>query len=268
MPLQGKKSRTILGLACLGAILVSLLTLWPGNAAEFPDIKKRGYLIVAVKDNIRPLGFRDATGNLQGLEIDLARRLAQELLGDSQKVELQPVTNQKRLAAVIDGQVDLAIARITATPVRSRLVSFSLPYYIDGTALVAKVPSPLYPDFVLDRIAVLNRSSTIAVVRYRLPKAKLIGVNSYQEALNILETGGATAFAGDTSVIAGWVQEHPEYNLLPLELSSQPLAAAMPKGKQYRELRQQVNRIISQARIEGWLLERARYWGLPLNVKF
>ena len=265
-----------MGLACLSAILVSLLALWPGNAAEFSDITKRGYLIVAVKDNIRPLGFRSATGKLQGLEIDLARRLAQELLGDSQRVELQPVANQKRLAAVMDGEVDLAIAGLTATPVRSRIVSFSHPYYIDGTALVAKAPLTPYPDFAFDafakhlhrRIAVLNRSSTIAVVRYRLPQANLVGVNSYQEALELLETGGAAAFAADTSVLSGWVQEYPEYDLLPLELSSQPLAVAMPKGKQYQELRQQINRVISQAEIEGWLLERARYWGLPLSFEF
>lgn len=265
-----------MGLACLGAIVVSLLALWPGNAAEFSDITKRGYLIVAVKDNIRPLGFRDSRGKLQGLEIDLAGRLAEELLGDSQKVELRPVANQKRLAAVMDGEVDLAIAGLAATPVRSRVVSFSPPYYMDGTALVAKAPLSSISDLALDalqeplrtRIAVLNRSSTIAVVRYRLPQANLVGVNSYQEALALLETGGAAAFAADTSVIAGWVQEYPEYDMLPLELSSQPLAVAMPKGKQYQEFRQQVNRVISQAGVEGWLLERARYWGLPLSFEF
>ena len=46
-----------------------------------PEIEKRGYLIVAVKDNIRPWGFRDAKGNLQGWEIDLAKHLASDTFG-------------------------------------------------------------------------------------------------------------------------------------------------------------------------------------------
>ena len=99
-------------------------------------IVQRGQLIVAVKDNLHPLGFRDAKGTLQGLEIDIAQRLAQELLGKSGSVVLRPVNNQDRLAVVLNGQVDLTIARVTATSSRSRVVSFSIPYYLDGTALV------------------------------------------------------------------------------------------------------------------------------------
>ncbi|MGL5192033.1 MAG: transporter substrate-binding domain-containing protein, partial [Chroococcales cyanobacterium] len=66
-------------------MLVVAFCLWPwgqvGNAAELAEIQQRGQLIVAVKDNVRPMGFRAGNGNLQGFEIDIARRLAQELLG-------------------------------------------------------------------------------------------------------------------------------------------------------------------------------------------
>ena len=44
------------------------------HSAELDQIKQRGKLIIAVKDNLRPLGFRDASGDLQGLEIDIAKR--------------------------------------------------------------------------------------------------------------------------------------------------------------------------------------------------
>ena len=38
----------------------------PSSAAELKEIQRRGYLTIAVKDNLRPLGFRDAGGKLQG----------------------------------------------------------------------------------------------------------------------------------------------------------------------------------------------------------
>ena len=71
------------------AIALNLYFPVNANGAEWQDIEKRGNLIIGVKDNLRPLGFTDNNGNLQGFEIDIARRLAQELFGDSQAVKLR-----------------------------------------------------------------------------------------------------------------------------------------------------------------------------------
>jgi polar amino acid transport system substrate-binding protein len=75
--------------------LIFWLSFLSGNltasAATMTEIQQRGYLNMAVKDNLRPLGFRDDKGNLQGLEIDLAKRLASDLLGKADAVKLQPV---------------------------------------------------------------------------------------------------------------------------------------------------------------------------------
>ncbi|MFB2975105.1 transporter substrate-binding domain-containing protein [Microseira sp. BLCC-F43] len=234
------------------------------RAAFLQQIQQRGYLIVAVKDNLRPLGFRDETSNLQGLEIDLARRLAAELLGSPDAVRWKPVANRDRLTLVLEGKVDLTIARVTATPMRSRIVSFSIPYYMDGIALVTKDTSvQRLGDVETRTVAVLNGSSTIAKVRYALPKAELVGVNSYQEAWSLLESGSAAAFAADASVLTGWVQAYPQYRLLPTLLSAEPLCVVMPKGVQYDDLRRRVNDAISRWKAEGWLQQRAIYWGLP-----
>jgi len=235
------------------------------SAAELKEIQKRGYITVAVKDNSRPLGFRDATGKLQGLEIDLAKRLAQDLVGNvSGAVRLQSVANRDRLSVVLEGKVDLTIARVTATASRARLVSFSIPYYLDGTALVTKDASlQKLGDVAKEKIAVLTGSSTIATVRYLLPTAQLVGVDSYQQALLLLETGAASVFAADASVLSGWVQEYPQYRLLTTLIGADPLCVVMPKGLQYDHLRRQVNAAIARYSATGWLQQRAAYWGLP-----
>ncbi|MEA5505826.1 transporter substrate-binding domain-containing protein [Halotia wernerae UHCC 0503] len=229
-----------------------------------PEIQQRGYLKIAVKDNLRPLGFRDANGNLQGLEIDLAKRLTEELLGKNDAVKLQPVVNRDRLSVVLKDQVDFAIARVTATGSRARLVSFSVPYYFDGTVLVTKDASvQQLSDLAKRKIAVLNHSSTIAEVRYYVPNAELIGVNSYEEAREQIESNAVVAFAADASVLSGWVQQYPQYRLLPTKLSTAPLSVVMPKGLQYDDLRRQINEVIALYTAKGWLKERAEYWGLP-----
>lgn len=250
-------------LTCLISFLI-LLGMSPARTVELEEILRRGKLIVAVKDNIRPLGFYPQEGQLQGFEIDVARQLAEELLGDRQAIILQPVTNQERLQMVIDGKVDLAIARVTVTASRNRLVDFSPYYYLDGTGIVAK-QSYLKGLQGLDngKIAILRASSTISVIREEFPQAQLIGVNSYHEALTLLENDVADAFAGDNSILAGLIQDYPSYRQFPVRLSAEALGVVMPKGLQYSSLRNRINQAISSWQKSGWLRKRATFWGLP-----
>ena len=118
-------------------------------------------------------------------------------------------------------------------------------------------------DLKSSKIAVLNNSSTIAQVQYFLPQSQLVGVNSYQEAREQIESNTVAAFAADASVLSGWVQEYPQYRLLPTKLSTEPLSVVMPKGLQYDDLRRQVNEAIARYLAEGWLKQRIEYWGLP-----
>lgn len=236
------------------------------NSADLETIARRGKLIVGVKNNLPPLGFTDASGNLQGFEIDIAKRLAAEILGSPEAIEPRPLTNRERLQAVIEDRVDLTIARVTITPARSRIVDFSPFYYLDSTGFV--VLDPGIQDISAlktARIAVLDGSSTIAAIRSELPSARLIGVKSYQEGFDLLEKGEVNAFSADNSVLSGWTRENPRYRQLPVQLQLTALGVVMPRGLQYQDLRERVNRAIERLRSSGWLEERALDWGLKVD---
>lgn len=249
----------------LGTIGLAVQLAIPASAsaAELSEIRSRGYLLVAVQEDRPPLGFRDPSGNLTGFEIELAHRLAEALLGDPDAVRLQTVRNVERLDAVMSDEVDLAIAAVTLTEPRRRVVSFSEPYYLDGTGFITRNQDiRQLQDLQLRTVALLDGSSTIAHVRYRLPAARLVGVDSYQAALTLLERGEVDAFAGDASVLAGWVQQDPDYRLLSQIISVEPLAIVLPKGVQYDELRAGVNAAIRYWAEQGWLQQWAADWGL------
>lgn len=254
----------------LPSFLLSILLSISGSmgraiAADLSTIRDRGYLTIAVKNNRAPLGFIDATGNLTGFEIEIARRLAEELLGDASAVRLVPVQNVDRLNAVLEDRVDIAIAAITITEPRRRIINFSYPYYLDGVAFITRNPSvQTVADLRTGTIALLDRSSTVSHVRYRLPGAQLIGVTSYAEGQRLLAAGQIDAFAGDLSVLAGWQRnDQSSYRLLPNYLSAEPLSIAMPKGAQYSNLQRAINQALQRWYEEGWLQERAAFWGLP-----
>ncbi|MEM9482800.1 MAG: transporter substrate-binding domain-containing protein [Cyanobacteria bacterium P01_F01_bin.116] len=230
-------------------------------AAELAEIQARGRLIVAVKDNLYPLGYRDTLGNLQGFEIDIARQLALALLGDETAVELRPVSNVERVNAVVDGDVDIAIAAITITAQRQRITSFSAPYYLDGTGFIT-TSSQVENLEDLDRIAVLDNSSTLAHVRHQLPAVRIIKIASYQAAVTLLNSGQVDAFAGDVSLLTGWEQQSNQYRLLDEVISVEPVAIAIPKGTKHSDLRRAINTALRQWDDEGWLQDRAAHWGL------
>lgn len=61
-------------------------------------IKARGHLVVAIKEDVPGFGYRDPeTGELSGLEIDLARAIAQDIFGDPGKIVFRPARTQERL---------------------------------------------------------------------------------------------------------------------------------------------------------------------------
>lgn len=222
-------------------------------------IQKRGKLIIGIKDNLPPLGFRDRNGNLAGLEIDMARELGKEL---GIPIDLVPLKNRDRLSAIQNNQVDLVIAQITITNNRSRLVDFSLPYYTDSTIAIAKRGTTTQALNQPIAIAVLKNSAAIAVIQSQFPKAATIGANSYRDGLNALESGKVTAFVGDRLSLWQWLQDHPDYEIIGKDLAVHSLAIALPRGLQHLELREQTLAIVNKWRKNGWLAERVKYWKL------
>jgi polar amino acid transport system substrate-binding protein len=233
------------------------------RAGTLKEIQQRKKVVIAVKDNLPPLGFREGGGNLQGLEIDIARKLAEEIFKNPDAVELVPVVNQDRLKVVIDGRVDISIARVTITSNRSRVIEFSQAYYADGTGLVTRQAKIVKSsDLAGKKIAVLNNSTTIGTLQYMLPRAKLVGVDSYQQAQDLLAQGKVVAIAADRSLLIGWLRTNPNYYLYPDRLSTELLGIVIPKGMQYDPLHELIDRSIQKWKADGWLQQRIAYWGL------
>jgi len=186
------------------------------------------------------------------------------LLGSENAVKLIPLSNQERIQKVTDLDVDLAIASITVNTSRQRIVDFSDFYYLDGTGIIVKKGqiNANIRDFN-GKIGVIGNSRAIAQIQFNLPNLPLKEISSYQQALDSIESGEIQGFAGDITILTGWMQENSNYQLLPTVFGGYPLAIALPKGRQYQELRDKVNDVVRKLKQEGWLEERAKYWGLP-----
>jgi hypothetical protein len=105
--------------------LLTLLALCAGlvwntgaSADVLDDIKKRGKLVVGVKADYKPFGFRDPSGAIVGLEPDLAADVAKKL---GVQLELVPVVSANRMEFLNQGKIDLMIATMSDKPERRKI---------------------------------------------------------------------------------------------------------------------------------------------------
>ncbi len=123
--------RSVLALALLAAAAVL-----PGAAAAdvLDKIKERGTLVVGVKTDYRPFGFRDPSGAIIGIEPDMAAEVAKKL---GVKLELVSVVSANRMEFLRQGKIDLMIATMSDKPERRKVVQVIEPlYYSDAVNIL------------------------------------------------------------------------------------------------------------------------------------
>lgn len=107
----------------------------PASADTLADVKKRGKLIVGVKADYKPWGFRDPSGAIVGMEPDMAKDVA-DALGVG--LELVPVQSSNRMQFLQQGKIDLMIATMSDRADRRKIVGIVQPnYYTSGTNVMS-----------------------------------------------------------------------------------------------------------------------------------
>ncbi len=154
--------------------IVEKPTVSPDNeASPPPDLKRiqsRGKLITAVVDfELPPFIMRDAKGNLSGVDIELAQRIAAGL-----KVEVTFVT-ASTFNGVVDlvanGSADIGISKLSITLERAKRVRFSTPYLVMRHALLINSL----------RLTKENDSNTISAVKHFDKELAVVKSSAYVE---------------------------------------------------------------------------------------
>ncbi|MGI9425128.1 MAG: transporter substrate-binding domain-containing protein [Hyphomicrobiaceae bacterium] len=98
-------------------------------------VMSRGKMVVGVKADYKPWGYRDSGGKIVGMEIDLA-----QIAADAMGVQLETVAVQSsnRMQFLEQGKIDMMIATMSDRPDRRKIVGITQPnYYTSGTNIMA-----------------------------------------------------------------------------------------------------------------------------------
>ncbi len=107
------------------AVLLSGLASATPAQADLQDIISAGKVRIGVPVDVAPFGFVDEKNEPAGLDVDVARMLAEAL---GVELELTQITGANRIPFLVTDKLDLVISAMGATPERALQIAFSSPY--------------------------------------------------------------------------------------------------------------------------------------------
>lgn len=152
-----------------------------------------------------PFEYRDASGTLKGLDVDVGNALCARM-----KVTCtwMPQDFDGLIPAIKAGKIDLIISSLSMTPDRAKVIDFTKPYYVSPSQFVALKSSGITDDpATLKGKTIGVQSGTIhqAYMEQRLPDIAEKVYNTVQEAELDLESGRIDAMLADKLLMYDWL---------------------------------------------------------------
>jgi len=203
--------------------------------------QQRGTIIAGVSFDIPGMGYKNPrTGLIEGFEADLARAIAEKLLGAPDRIDFYQITDEKRIPALQSDLVDMVLSQLTITPDRAEQVDFSIPYYITREGLLVPKGSDIkgLDDLKGKRIAVTEGSVSLRRMRASLPSlpgATLVITPLSFGNLEAVANGEADAASNDmiNLTMMHRASDHPErYEIIDIgdRFDTKPFGVAAKKG--------------------------------------
>jgi polar amino acid transport system substrate-binding protein len=209
------------------------------DQSKLDEILKRGHLIVGTGSTNAPWHFQDASGQLVGFDIDIARIIAKGLFDDPSKVEFVVQSSDARIPNLTTDKVDITCQFLTVTASRAQQVEFTIPYYREGVGMLLleggkyKAYDDLKKAGAGVTVAVLQNVYAETMVHAALPEAKVDQYDSVDLMYQALNSGRADAAATDQSSVKWLIVQTPgRYRDAGYAWMPQTYSCAVKKGDQ------------------------------------
>lgn len=223
------------------ALTFTLLLAAIGNMAQagsndapvLSRIAQHGELVLGTSANMPPMTYKHTDGKNIGLDIDVARVMA-DALGVKLKVKTLPFN--ELLPALQKGKLDVVISNMTITPERNRSVAFVGPYMSSGKCFITKQAGLAKAEQSDDlntaktSIVVMQGSTSEAFIKTLLPKATLTTTADLKSGIEMVKNDKVGALMTDYPVCLSTLKNHPDAGFVSLFslLNYEPIGIALP----------------------------------------
>lgn len=201
--------------------------------SSIEQIKKNGVVRIGVFSDKPPFGYLDAAGKNQGFDVEIAKHVAKDLLGDENKVQFILTEAANRVEYLKANKVDIIFANFTVTPERKEVVDFAKPYLKVALGVVSPKNKPITDLAQLkDQILLVNKGTTAdTFFTKQHPEIKLQKYEQNTETFDALKDNRGVALAHDNLLVLAWAKENSNYKVGITNLGEQDfIAPAVQKG--------------------------------------
>src|SRR5918999_2921974 len=209
---------------------------------EFPagstmaKLQDAGQIKVGVKYDVPLFGFKNPqSGEVEGFDVDLAQRVADELGVD---LKLREAISDNRIPYLQDGTVDLVFSTMTITTDRDADIDFSRPYYIAHGRILVPGDSDIAGVEDLGAgttvCTALDSTYETVVLPEQAPEAEIKTPDTYSECFAQLQRGSVDALVTDDVILAGFLQQDESMQIVGEDLTTDPYGAGVKnKDKEF-----------------------------------
>ena len=237
----------------------------PDGRPVLQSIQARGVLRVGYMTDSLPFAFFNESGDLVGLDVELAHRLAAEL---GVGLEFRPVERARLPERLSDGYCDLVMGGVAVTTLRASALLFSSSY-LDETLAFA-VPDHSRTAFATWESIRALPHVTVAIpdVRYyrdmlraRLPRAEIRVVGDLEKFFATWDPS-VTAIAFPAERGSAWTLMYPQFSMVVPEPGVVRIPLAFPVARHDQAFASFISTWIDLKRKDGTIQAAYDYWVL------
>ncbi len=257
----GNTARRTLLAGTAAALGMALLGLTPVvSARTLDEIMASKKLVIGVNPTLPPLGIFNDRNEIDGFDVDVAKKLG-EMLG--LKTEIVQVGSPDRIPFVNSGKIDAVLGAMTITAERQKVIDFTVPLHTEVLGVLTTKSKP-YKDYMelndpAVRLVEVRGATPVKLVQEKLPKAQLLLLDNYPDAVRAIAQGRADAMID----VMDFMTEHTAKHKIDWRIVEAPIdvyfcAIGVQKGND--ALREKLSASIKELHRNGYVDERWKKW--------
>jgi len=248
--------KNIAAISLAGIMALGLMACGKKDADKtaLEKIKASGKIVMGTSPDFPPFEFKDANGNVVGMDVSIAKEIAKDL---GVTLEIKEMDFEGLLPALQGKKFDMILSGMTPKEERKQSVDFSDLYYKTDNVFVVKAADKdkfnTLEDLSGKKIGVQKGSVQEDLAKEKVTNAQLNSLAKTSDVVMNLKSGKIEAVLLEQPVAESFVAKNAELALSKVVIKDQVggYAIAMPKGE--TDLQAAINKTIARLEKEGKL---------------
>lgn len=252
--------------AVMGAVVAvsaTVAALGPANvqARSLDEVLSSKKLVVGINPNFPPLGIYNDKNEIDGFDVEVSRKIA-EMLGVT--LEIVPVGSPDRIPFVISNKIDAVMGAMTRTDERAKVIDFTVPVHTEVLGVLTTKAKPYKEWTELNDSSVkmveVRGATPVKLVQEKLPKANLLLLDNYPDAVRALAQGRADAMIDVLDFMREHTNKHEKVEWRMMQTPIDVYYCGMGVQKGNVSLANRLNELIKELHKNGFIDEKWEKW--------